>query len=259
MPTTPLLELYDQEMRVAMAYPDARREQLPHVVRFLRPAPAMNFILYHQLEEGEMDAVIQAQIADLAPLGQPFTWKLYDHDRPIALRERLLAHGFEEDPEPGAIMVLDLQKAPLPPVSPEADIRRIEQASGIEDVIAVEEQVWGGSFAWMRQRLGAHLQHPGYLSLYVAYVDDVPAASAWSYFHENSHFASLWGGSTVPAYRRRGLYSALLATRMAEATDRGVPYLVIEAGEMSGPIVARHGFELLTTVRDFEWKGGGGG
>ncbi len=63
--------------------------------------------------------------------------------------------------------------------------------------------------------------------------------------------------STLPAYRRRGLYTALLAARVREARARGVPYLTIDAGSMSRPIVTRHGFELLTTAVSCEWKSDG--
>ena len=34
---------------------------------------------------------------------------------------------------------------------------------------------------------------------------------------------------------------------------RDVPYLTIDAGEMSRPIVARHGFQTITTATACEW------
>ena len=68
------------------------------------------------------------------------------------------------------------------------------------------------------------------------------------------HFAGLWGGSTLAAYRGRGLYTALLAARVREARARGVPYLTIDAGAMSRPIVARHGFEVITYATACEWR-----
>jgi hypothetical protein len=39
-----------------------------------------------------------------------------------------------------------------------------------------------------------------------------------------------------------------------EAIRRGYRYLVIDAGPESKPIVARHGFSLLTEAYDCEWK-----
>ena len=98
---------------------------------------------------------------------------------------------------------------------------------------------------------------PGYLSVYVAYVDETPACAGWIYF-EKGHFAGLWGGSTLEAYRGQGLYTALLAARVREARARGVPYLTIDAGEMSRPIVARHGFQTITTATACKWQGRAG-
>jgi GNAT superfamily N-acetyltransferase len=117
--------------------------------------------------------------------------------------------------------------------------------------------VWGANFGWMRQRMGDHMAIPGYLSIFVAYVDQRPACAGWTYFHPNSQFAGLWGGSTLPEYRKRGLYTAVLAARVQEAIQRGYRYLTIEAGPMSRPIVATHGFQLLTMTASYGWKGGG--
>lgn len=69
--------LYDQELRAGMLHPGARREVLPHVVRFVRPAPGMNLVLYSRLDETNADAVIAEQAAYFAPLGQPFEWQAY--------------------------------------------------------------------------------------------------------------------------------------------------------------------------------------
>ena len=58
----------------------------------------------------------------------------------------------------------------------------------------------------------------------------------------------------MAAYRGRGLYTALLAARVHEARLRGVPYLTVDAGSMSRPIVARHGFEIITWATDCNWE-----
>ena len=92
------------------------------------------------------------------------------------------------------------------------------------------------------------------MSVYVAYVEDQPASIAWTYF-PRGHFATLFAGSTIAEYRKQGLYTSLLATRLKEIRERGYRFAVVEAGAMSKPIVAKHGFQHLTTVYDYEWKG----
>lgn len=250
-----MLALYDQEQRIDITYPGVRKEVLPQVVRFVRPAPGMNFILYSRLDLSDADAVIQAQIAYFTQMDQPFEWVICAHDTPSELKDRLTAHGFAPD-DPAAVMVLDLQDPPPNLLAPlTADVRSITRRDQLDDVVRVEEQVWGGDFGWIKQRLGDHLAVPGYLSVSVAYVDEQPACAGWVYFHPGSQFAGLWGGSTLPQYRKHGLYTAVLARRVQAAIQRGYRFLAIEAGPMSRPIVARHGFQVLTSVQSYRWQG----
>jgi len=251
-----ILDLFDQQQRTAIELPGTRKEAFPKLVRFVRPSPGMNFVQYSRLDEAELDATIAEQIVYFAPMNQPFEWVVYDHDQPASLKQRLVAHGFAPD-EPAALMALDLQAPPqtlLEPVT--ADVRRLASREQLEDVIAIEQPVWGANFGWMRQRMGDHMAIPGYLSIFVAYVDRRPACAGWTYFYPNSQFAGLWGGSTLPKYRKRGLYTAVLAARVQEAIQRGYRFLTIEAGPMSRPIVAAHGFQLLTMTESYGWKGG---
>jgi len=76
-------------------------------------------------------------------------------------------------------------------------------------------------------------------------------------FHPRSSFASLWGGSTVPERRRRGLYTALLAVRAQEARRRGYRFLTIDASPMSRPICEKHGFQFLTCAHECVWRAQG--
>jgi GNAT superfamily N-acetyltransferase len=249
-----ILKQFDQQQRIAIELPGVRKEVFPDLVRFVRPAPGMNFVEYSCIDEAMLDARIAEQIAYFAPLNQPFEWVVYDHDQPPALKQRLLAHGFVPD-EPAALMALDLRAVPAALREPiTADLRHLTRREQLEDVIAIEQQVWGGDFGWMRQRMGDHLEIPGYLSIFVAYVDLQPACAGWTYFHPSSQFAGLWGGSTLPEFRKRGLYTAVLAARVQEASQRGYRYLTIEAGPMSQPIVAAHGFQLLTMTSSYGWQ-----
>ncbi len=258
-----VLALYDQEQRREIEFPDMERQVLPsgdewpRIVRYVRPQPAMSFVLYSDLDEATADATIDEQIAYFRANDLKFEWKVYSHDRPADLAQRLVARGFAAEPMDD-IMVLDVANAPAALLAePAADVRRLTAPARLADVQAVLEAVWGEDFSWVHDRLGQAMNIPGYLSVYVAYVGETPACAGWIYFNEGQ-FASLWGGSTLAAYRGRGLYTALLAARVREARARGVPYLTIDAGEMSRPIVARHGFQTITTAIACEWKGSPG-
>lgn len=255
MNTNALLVQYDKDLRLRISYPEARKEITQDVVRIIRKAPGMNVVAFTFANEFRLHDVIHREVDYFAPLQQPFTWKVYDHDFLPSLKAELVAHGFASDEDPADVMVLDVNNAPAELMQPvKADIRRITTDDGLKDVIHVLDQVWGGHNTWVNDRLGDHLQVPGYLSVYVAYVQNQPASIAWTYF-QRGHFATLFAGSTVADYRKQGLYTSLLATRIQEIRQRGYQFAVVETGDMSRPIVAKHGFQHLTTVYDYEWKG----
>ena len=249
-----LLVRYDKDLRLRILYPEARREITNDVVRIVRKAPGMNFVSFTFANESKLHQVIHQELDYFLPMDQPFTWKVYDHDLLPNLKDELVKHGFTPDDDPAAVMVLDVKNAPLAFEPVQADIRRIDTLAGLQDIIYVLDQVWGGHNAWVNERLGTHLEIPGYLSVYAAYVDNQPASIAWTYF-PRGQFSTLFAGSTIAEYRKQGLYTSLLATRLREIRERGYRYAVVEAGAMSKPIVAKHGFQHLTTVYDYQWKG----
>lgn len=250
-----LLASYDEQLRVKIVYPEARKEVTKDVVRFVRKAPGMNFVSFTFAGEPDLDRVIDEQLEYFIPKEQPFTWKIYEHDQRPHLEEKLISHGFVyDDSDPGDIMILDVNKAPPPLLQPvRADIRRISNPDGLKDVIYVLDRVYDNNNTWVNDRLGGHLEIPGYLSVYLAYVDDQPASVAWTYFPKG-YFAMLFAGSTISEFRKQGLYTSLLSIRLQEIRERAYRIAVVEAGSMSRPIVAKHGFQHLTTLYDYEWK-----
>jgi GNAT superfamily N-acetyltransferase len=80
---------------------------------------------------------------------------------------------------------------------------------------------------------------------YVALLDGVLAGGAS--FRIAEDIAQLAGAATAPAYRRRGVQSALLSARLAEAADTGCDIAVVttQPGSKSQQNVQRRGFDLL--------------
>ncbi len=249
-----MLAHYEQEQRKQVQYYGMRTEQTPDVVRVVALNEGDGAVIYSRLDESNADRVIREQIAYFEGIGQDFEWKVYSYDRPADLRERLIALGFECD-EPEAIMALDLDHAPdalFAPVA--ADVRRLTDAAQIEQVVQILSAVWDSDETMLGQFLADELTQQGdTLSIYLAYADGIPASTAWIRFHPNSQFAGLWGGSSLAAYRQRGLYTALLSVRAQEARQRGVRYLTIDASPMSEPIVRKHGFQHLATATACVW------
>lgn len=256
MDTKQLLTLFDQQQRRDVEYSGELRDVTPAVVRYL-PRPGWGregFVLYSQLTAENADRVIAEQTAFFASRGLDFEWKLYGHDRPADLGARLAAHGFVPE-EREALLVLDLEDARAGMRQPiRADVRRITEPAQVAEIVAIKDQVWGESHAWLGAELAQELAEPGELTqVYIAYADGLPASTAWIRFHPGTQFASLWGGSTLPAYRRRGLYTALLAVRAQAAIGRGFRFLTVDASPMSRPILEKHGFHFLTWTTPYKW------
>jgi GNAT superfamily N-acetyltransferase len=254
-----LLAIFDQEQRQEVRFFDMRREVAPHVVR-LAPLEGLEggggAVIYSCLNAENADDAIKEEIAYFEALGSDFGWKAYDHDTPADLQARLALHGFAPG-DPEAVVVLDLEEAPAlfwEPIT--HDVRRIEDPAAIEEVMAVQGQVWEGEQlpAWLAEHLRQELCQAGeQLAVYVAYVDGTPASAAWVRFHLSTRFASLWGGSTVPEHRRRGLYTALLAVRAQEARRRGARFLTVDASPMSRPILEKLGFRCISYANEYRW------
>ena len=92
------------------------------------------------------------------------------------------------------------------------------------------------------------------MNVYAAYFDDQPVSTGWIYFHQHCQFDDLWGGSILEAYRKKGLYTAILALRAQAAIQRGYRFLTNDGSPMSQAITSRSGFRQIASVLDFGWK-----
>ena len=89
----------------------------------------------------------------------------------------------------------------------------------------------------------------------VALAGQTPIAAGRVEFHAGTDFASLWGGGTLPGWRGRGVFRALVAHRAALAAARGFRYLQVDASADSRPILERLGFVELATTTPFTHPG----
>jgi GNAT superfamily N-acetyltransferase len=251
--TSDLLALYDSNERFSATFADTRREELPALVRQIDLLGTSSCVLYSRLTADTADAAIQDEVAYFASLGHDLEWKAYAHDQPPDLIERLAAHGFSAD-EKEAILVLDLETTRSAPDAP-SRVQRITRRDELSDVATVRERVYARATSDLVDRLGFQLEHtPDGISVYVAYLDGAPAACAWIRYPRSSAFASIWGGSTAPELRHRGLYTELLEARVREARGRGFRYLTVDARSMSRPILEKRGFQVLTFATACTWS-----
>lgn len=213
------------------------------------PSPFDNSLCWARTDASNAEEVIHEQIAYFRKLGRAFMWKVYTHDTPSDLEERLLRAGFEVQ-EHVTLAVLDTAR-PLSSVRlpTGVELRRVDDPSGLPAAMEVQKVVWNEDFQWLLGALTTELEtRPDLLSVFVGWVGAQPVCSSWLRIEEGTPFASLWGGSVHPDFRGKGLYRAMVEARAQEARRRNIDYLYVEAGEMSRPILERLGFQALSKV-----------
>ena len=218
-------------------------------------------VAWSALDPETADEVIADQVRFFRGLGEQFEWKLYSYDRPPDLGDRLRAAGFvPEDTE--ALMVAEVAAraggsgAPAEALLP-AGVRLVPvtDEAGIELLIEVHDRVFGTDHARLRSSLMAQLRDsPGATAMVTAMAADEPVSSARIDFYADTDFAGLWGGGTLPQWRGRGIYRALVAYRAQLAAARGYRYLQVDASPLSRPILERLGFDCLARTTPYVWS-----
>ncbi|WP_328685378.1 GNAT family N-acetyltransferase [Streptomyces sp. NBC_00343] len=257
MDHTSVLALHDRDLREG-ARPDgpgSRVERVGGVVRQVADASGWNGVLWSDLDETDADATIAEQIAYFTALGRDFEWKLYGHDLPTDLGQRLAAAGFTPEPQE-TLMIGEVTALTLDAQLPDG-IRLLPATdrAGIDLVADVHEKAFGTDSARLRARLLAQLAaEPDTVVAVVALAGDEPVSAARMELVPGTRFAGLWGGGTVEAWRGRGIYRALIAHRARIAADRGYRYLQVDASDQSRPILERLGFSPLTTTTPYVYE-----
>ncbi|MGW4747555.1 GNAT family N-acetyltransferase [Streptomyces sp. NPDC004290] len=252
-----LRDLYDLQLR-REARPDGpgcRVERVGAVVRQTGPAHAWNGVLWSGLDASAADAAIAEQIGHYRAEGVSFEWKLYAHDTPADLGDRLRAAGFTAE-EPETLMVAEAAALPPDVPLPEGvELRPVTDEAGVRQVVEVHERAFGTDSSHLgRQLLDRLAADPGTVTAVVALAAGEPVSAARMELCPGTDFAGLWGGGTVEGWRGRGLYRALVSHRARIAAERGHRYVQVDAADTSRPILQRLGFLALTTTTPYGYE-----
>ena len=246
-----ILALYDTQMRNDPS-PEVgvRHERAGSIVRAVG---RYNCILYSHLVAENAEVAIAEQAAHFRNAHTEVEWKVYSHDLPADLGPRLSLAGFIAD-DAETLMAFDLANDLTSGVTPkDVVVRRIDEAQGLADLIAVNAAIWNHGEASRDEMFAQRLRDPS-LGLYVAYAEGMPVAAARLEMAHDRMFAGLWGGCTLPDFRGRGIFRALVAARAKEARERGFRFLNVDAAETSRPILERLGFVALCGVTGWRLK-----
>jgi GNAT superfamily N-acetyltransferase len=255
-----LLEAYDAGLRIGAP------RRLPAGASCERDGPLHRFlgfdgggfVVYRELGDLEgdaLDALIARQVETFAARGEPFEWKLHGHDLPADLADRLRRAGLEPD-ETETVMIAAaaaIVREPRPPAG--LTLRAVRARHDLDRIAALEHEIWGDDRNWVAASLAAELAaDETALDIIVAEAGTTLVGAGWMRFAPELGFATLWGGGTLPGWRGRGSYRALVAERAARALARNIHYLQVDASPASRPILERLGFLAVTTTTPFRWR-----
>ena len=178
-------------------------------------------------------------------------WWIDEGTTPRDLEQHLLAEGAELA-ETVTVLALDLTR-PLPDFGLPPGIRAdlATDLDGLRDFARANAAGWGSPVPgddeldrWMKETAS------GQGLRVVARTDGVPFATGGMTLVGD--VARLWAGVTLPAFRRRGGYRAVLAERLRVARDRGATMALVKGRvTTSAPILRRLGFEAFADERAY--------
>ncbi len=247
-----VLAAFDEQIRRSPASGGrgAQVERVPGLVRVFGGDDGWSGVVWSDLHEHDVDRAIADSVARFSRFRRPWEWKLYSYDSPSDLPERLRAAGLVPEPAESLLVahVEGVDQDVWPPAG--VELREISEGAGIDALVAVHDEVFGGDHsAFGRDLLGRLTGRADAPVPVLAVADGRPVAGARVEFHPGTEFASLWGGGTVRDWRGRGVFRSLVAHRARLAAARDYRYLQVDASADSRPILLRLGFvELATTT-----------
>ncbi len=201
-----------------------------------------------------LDALIARQRDCFAARGEAVEWKTFAHDQPPDLTSRLRAAGFVPEPAETVMIGLAAELTAGPVLPAGVSLRPVTSATDLLRISGLQSRVSGADCGWLATELADRIAAtPDEVTVLAAEADGEIISSGRIEFVPGTGFAGLWGGATLPQWRSKGIYRALVARRAQLATAREVRYLQVDASPNSAPILARLGFRAVTTTTPYVW------
>lgn len=235
-----LHEILVEPRRAFVPLPDLRLVERPGWLQILTPSfrqGGMNEVCFSALADDESDAVIDATVAEYRELGLRFRWVVGPDSAPADLAARLERRGLKRTE------ICGMWRATADPPAAPADVavERVD-ATTVDEFTHTMGAGWNMDAAPMAALHAAVLADPAQRQqLYLARIDGRPAGIASTVGFARS--AYLMAGVVLPAFRRRGVYRALVAARLRAAAALGLGLATVQArAETSAPLLQRLGF-----------------
>ncbi|HEX7716974.1 MAG TPA: GNAT family N-acetyltransferase [Marmoricola sp.] len=244
-----LLRAYDAEVRGSFPHrlpPGWSGEQDGPVTRCLtgRGGFAMLTDVAARPSDAELRGLVERTVSFFSRHGRWFEWKAFDHDPP-ALAPLLVENGAVPEPHEALVMGEAAHLAVEPVLPAGLALRPATTRSDFERIAAMESAVWGEDWSWLAEDLEGRVHADPPTAVLLVEDGDLVVSAAWLTPFPGTGVAGLWGGSTLAAYRGRGIYRALVARRAQLAVAGGFRLLQVDASDDSRPILERLGLAVV--------------
>ncbi len=257
--TADLLRAYDEQLRVdaeAIGTSSSTRHGPLLLATF---AGSQGFVSYRDLGDANPDAMrdlvrdaLRHFQAD--PAIAEVEWKTRGHDRAPGLHETLVAAGFVPG-ESESIMIGEATALAVDVPLDGVTLRQIISETDVRAMAAMQDEVFGDQAAGrMAEDLLRRIADGEDFELWVAEADGRIVSAGRLEPVPGTDFAGIWGGSTLPQWRGRGIYRALTAVRARSALARGKTLIHSDSTELSRPILERSGLIKVSTTTPYLWS-----
>ena len=217
--------------------------------------PVANLVGCADLDAGSADRTIQAVRDRFAASRKSFGWITSPSSRPNDMPRRLTEAGLVKADELAGMALTDLS---LPiRANPEVEVR----PAGVDEqrqAIPMTASAYGlplDAAEWFTEAL---IAASGRLrsTMYHAFLPghSGPVAFGNPVFVPDTSIVLLGGAATVTNVRGRGIYTSLVARRLADARAAGAEAAVIQAVRgTSAPVCANLGFKELLPLEFYAW------
>ncbi|HWM39788.1 MAG TPA: GNAT family N-acetyltransferase [Streptomyces sp.] len=252
-----LLAVYDEQMRGASPTPPPG-VGYEHDGPLVRAVGQFRGFVFGPRDIGvrgaELDQLIARQRDCFAARSEQVEWRTHGHDAPAELPGRLRAAGFAAEGLKTVVVGPTARMATEPALPDGVALRRVTSEADMRRIAAHQATVWDMDLSWLAGMLTERSEAaPDDVFVLVAEHGGEIVSAAWMFLWPGRDFAGLRGGTTVPAWRGRGIYRSLVAARAGIAAERGVRYLHVDATGDSLPILRRLGFRAVTTTTPYVW------
>lgn len=255
-----LLAAYDAQLRTDAETPSALTVVHHGPLRLVTFGGSRGFVTYADLgcaDEAGIGQLVHQALAYMRddPQIRRVEWKTRGHDRAPGLHEALVRNGFTPD-EPESIMLGEatglLAEVALPAG---VALRQVTEERDVRAMSAMSDRVFGDPVSDERADALLHrLALDDGMQLWVAEAAGEMISAGRLEPVAGTEFAGIWGGSTLEAWRGRGIYRALTAVRARAALGMGKTLIHSDSTAFSRPILERAGLVRVSTTTPYRWQ-----